>query len=744
MSQVFISYSRRNLDFAKQLVDDLQKAGLKVWFDQISIEPGEQWDAAIEKGLQSAIAVIVIISPDSMESVNVRNEINFARDNDQLILPVLFQMAQVQLNLESINWVDLSEPKLYQVNLPRLIARLAKEAQLLDEQKLPLSYKVAPPAASAFSGVDEAVGQDAVTVAQDSRQVSQTQLRRYIRALAVISVPFVNSDGDVSPTNPLDINLAWRNLAQAVTTAYQLPGDATGAPLALVRLAPPTANNLTKALNIDGADGYQIVHLVAQATNNTLFLENEDGSADGVQATRFKTVFGETTAKLLVCDTPLTDELVAQLLTETPLQAVIAPTTVQTEDAILLFNSRFYGRLASGEEVNTAFTAVAESVQASHPQLTYRLKLKDETAPLKLELPPPDQRADKPLIDSGLPPMRNVPVNLGFVGRGKELQNLHGKAFEANIRQMAINGMGGIGKSWVASEYISRFGWRYPDGILWMHICEQTKSEDILGQLLALLEMPATTSPGDLRTALKNRRVLVILDQANEWNDPLEVGEITDFIARVDPLSGTRFMLTAWADVQPLSRTNGTGKIIIQEMPAPEANMLIQRLIEDHNLQSEFDALDNGLAQFTEKTFFTPWLIRKGIDSVKLDGLEYALEDLQDLPDELDTAMDWHIGRQIDNLKDKLSDTRDFLRKLQGVPDSFDRKLAEALAEQTARQHLRELVRRNLLRREGKLYNLPAIVRAYLRQNLPLTDEEQDQVDEAIIKHMLAGQVYTS
>ena len=742
MSHVFISYSRRDLDFAKQLVDDLQKSGLKVWFDQISIEPGMQWDAAIEEGLKAAIAVIVIISPDSMESINVRNEINFARDNDQLILPVLFKPAQVQLNLESINWVDLSQPTLYQANLPRLIARMAREVQLLDEKKLPLGYKVSPPAASLFSGIGEAVGQDVVTVAQDSRQVSQTQLRRYIRTLAVIAAPFVNKDGEASAANALDINLAWRNLAQAVTTAYQLPGDTTGAPLALVRLAPPTASNLTKALNIDGADGYQIIHLVAQAQNGTLLLENEDGSADGVQATRFKAIFGESKVKLLVCDAPLADEFVDKLLAETPLQAIIAPITPELEDATLLFNSRFYGRLASGEAVNTTFTAVTDGLKASHPQLSYRLKLKNEAEALTLDLPPVGQRADKPLIDSGLPPMRNVPVNLGFVGRGQELQGLHSKAFESNIRQMAINGIGGIGKSWVASEYISRFGWRYPDGILWMRICEQTKSEDILGQMLALLEMSATTAPGDLRNELKNRQVLVILDQANEWNDPLEVGEITDFIARVDPLSGTRFMLTAWADVEPLSRTNGTSKIVLQEMPPNEASILIQRLIKDHNLQSEFDGVANGLAQFTEKTFFTPWLIRKGIDAVKLDGLEYALEDLAELPDELDAAMDWHIGRQVDSLKDDLVDTRDFLRKLQGVPDSFDRKLAEALATQTARQHLRELVRRNLLRREGKLYNLPAIVRAYLRQNLPLSDEEQDQVDEAIIKHMLADQVY--
>ncbi|KAB2854576.1 MAG: toll/interleukin-1 receptor domain-containing protein, partial [Anaerolineae bacterium] len=113
MSHIFVSYSRRNLTFVTQLVKDLQQAGLAVWFDQISIQPGDIWEAAIEQGLKEAIAVVVVISPDSMASEYVRKEVNFAQESDQLILPVLYQSAPLFLNLQTIQWVDLSSETVY-------------------------------------------------------------------------------------------------------------------------------------------------------------------------------------------------------------------------------------------------------------------------------------------------------------------------------------------------------------------------------------------------------------------------------------------------------------------------------------------------------------------------------------------------------------------------------------------------------------------------------------------------------
>ena len=710
MSHVFISYSRKDEAFARQLVADMQAAGLNVWFDRTSIPAGANWDKAIEEGLVNAVAVVIILSPDSMASDNVRNEINFARDNNQLLLPVLHRPTRVILNLGTINWIDLSTAELYQANLKTLVGRVQLELETMKTQ-------MPPPEASQFSGVAVESQQDNLTVASDSRQVSQTQLRRYLRTLAVIAAPF--SEGGPSKAGYIDLSLAWRNLASAIA---QIPQESDSIPLALVRLSPPTPTMLERAVN-----DYQILHLVAHSEGDVLYLEDEQSMEATLTPSRVDDIFENSSIELVVVHNPLGEGLVRSLLNHAK---VVVHAIQSPDDAVAtVFDTRFYSRLTAGESIRSAYDAVVNDLPGD---VTYHLHFADGLSDHILTTP--ENPASKSLIAPSLPPMRNVPVNLGFVGQTESLREINEAMSETNARQLALYGLGGIGKSWLASEFVARYAWRFPDGVLWMRISEQTKSEDVIGQLLALLELPARTSSGDLRTILRNRRVLVVLDQANEWSDPLEVGELADFISRLDTLGGTRFMVTAWSGVEPLTRTSGTREFSLDAMSEADAAELLRRLIRAHDLEGEFNTVDK-VRRFLEKTHYTPWLIREGIELVKLDGLEAALEDLEGMPEEVFDRLDFYVGRQVEQLDPPVMS---FLKKLQGLPDSFDRTLASAL-DDTARQHIRDLLRRNLLRRDGTLYNLPATVRAYLRQNHPLTDVEQDRVDEVVIQHLMGA-----
>lgn len=710
MSHVFVSYSRKDEDFTRRLVRDLKNAGLDVWFDRESIQPGEQWDKEIEEGLRAAIAVIVVLSPDSMASDNVRNEINFARDNDQLILPVLFRPTQVILNLESIQWIDLSSVELYKANLITLVDRITKGTALMNNR-----FQTPDLDAGLFSGVSLEAARDRLTIANDSRQVSPAQLKRYLRILAVIASPF--SRVGSSKAAYIDLSLSWRNLASAIAQ-HPLEGDSV--PVALVRLAPSTAANLDQTLET----GYQIVHLMAHSSSDMLYLETEHGLEDRLTASRLAAIFAGKEVDIVVSHQPLGLALTEAL--QAHVKAIVQPNTRPSEALIQLFDTRFYGRLSNGDDLNKAFEA-AQLVLPSNSGIRYTL-LGDAT------LERPENPAEKPLIDPSLPRLKNVPVNLGFIGRSLALREVSEVTHDGAVRQMAIYGLGGIGKSWLAAEFVARYGWRFPDGILWMRISEQTKSEDIIGQLLALLELPASTSPGNLRTLLRNRSVLVVLDQANEWLDRLEIGELADFVARLDPVSGTRFIVTAWSSVEPLTHTSGTRSFILTEMTEDDARHLVEYLIEAHDLEADFNAVPDAIDRLLAHTHQTPWLIREAIELIKLDGLESTLEDLQSYPENVVSHLMFYVGRQVERLE---ADSLLFLTRLQGIPDSFDRDLAQAISETDTRDILRNLLRRNLLRREGRLYNLPATVRSYLRRRHPLSDAVQDRIDESVIKHML-------
>ena len=79
-SSAFISYSREDSEFALRLAQDLKAAGANVWLDQTDITPGHPWDNAIEDALTNAPEMLVILSPGSAKSQNVRDEIGLTRE----------------------------------------------------------------------------------------------------------------------------------------------------------------------------------------------------------------------------------------------------------------------------------------------------------------------------------------------------------------------------------------------------------------------------------------------------------------------------------------------------------------------------------------------------------------------------------------------------------------------------------------------------------------------------------------
>jgi hypothetical protein len=731
MPHVFISYSRRDVDFANRLVDDLEAVGLPIWFDQKSIEPGANWDAAIEQGLNESIAIIVIISPDSMTSDNVRNEINFARDNDQRIIPVLYRFAQVFLNLETLNWVDLSSDQLYSKNLIKLLVFLSEEFNL--SATIPIINQTATVELTGISGVEIEVAQRHIVTATNTHQIAHTQQHRYLQVLSVITAPFANSSGEGPPEHPLDPTNEWRKLASSITAASQLSGE-QGVPIALTRLMPPTIEHLGHELS---NSSQQILHLVCYSRDDILYFENEWGHEDLLFPQRLIGYLHDSAIALLILDGEISTSAALLILEESPIQAIISLDAFISNEATNFFARRFYAEMAMGHSVGRAFDESIEALHEGFPEEAtyYQLVFKAGQDDLQLDLPSELDRAEQSLIDSGLPLMRGVPINHGFVGQRHPLTELSKEIVSAAFRQIAIYGLGGIGKSWVAAEYVVRQGWRYPDGIVWIRITEQSKSEDVIGQLLALLELPTDTTWAILRELLRERQVLIVLDQADEWGDPLEIGELADFIARLDNIGGTRVLLTSWGPVQPLTFTSGTEENFVNELPADEAERLVWQLVQQYDLNDQFPD-QAAVDSFLERTLFIPWLIHEGMRIVRHSSLAAALADLEDLTSDVSDVFEHFINTQFERLSDA---ARRLLQRLQGLPDGFDRRLVERIGGDDTRDGLRELMRYNVLQREGNLYQIPAIVRKLLRDYAPLSDEDRDKIDEMVIQHLLSS-----
>ena len=76
MMQVFISHAtHEDGAFANRLASDLERLGVDTWIAPKSIPAGEDWEQAIEQGIQTSPIFLLVITPSSMDSNWVQEEI---------------------------------------------------------------------------------------------------------------------------------------------------------------------------------------------------------------------------------------------------------------------------------------------------------------------------------------------------------------------------------------------------------------------------------------------------------------------------------------------------------------------------------------------------------------------------------------------------------------------------------------------------------------------------------------------
>jgi len=108
-TEVFVSYSRKDADFARQLNTALQEAGKTTWFDQESISTGVDFENEIFKGISSADNFLFVISKDAVESEYCEREVNYASEQSKRFISVLHRETDPALMPEAlrvINWID--------------------------------------------------------------------------------------------------------------------------------------------------------------------------------------------------------------------------------------------------------------------------------------------------------------------------------------------------------------------------------------------------------------------------------------------------------------------------------------------------------------------------------------------------------------------------------------------------------------------------------------------------------------
>jgi len=106
MPQVFISYSRKDIKFARRLAGDLEKAGFDVWWDISDLKGGDDWVRIIPAAIEASQHFVVLLTPDSIQSEWVAKEYTYAIVKRKKIVPAMIKTCPVPFALNTLNYVN--------------------------------------------------------------------------------------------------------------------------------------------------------------------------------------------------------------------------------------------------------------------------------------------------------------------------------------------------------------------------------------------------------------------------------------------------------------------------------------------------------------------------------------------------------------------------------------------------------------------------------------------------------------
>ncbi len=143
MSDVFISYSRKDIAFARLLQESLQQSQIDTWIDWDRIPIGERWWEEICEAIENANIFMFVISQNSIGSNVCKDEIHHALKNHKRIIPIIVDqlspetVSQFAPELPAINWIIFEKDHIFRIEENPDVQSEKPEDQLIALPKAP-------------------------------------------------------------------------------------------------------------------------------------------------------------------------------------------------------------------------------------------------------------------------------------------------------------------------------------------------------------------------------------------------------------------------------------------------------------------------------------------------------------------------------------------------------------------------------------------------------------------------------
>jgi hypothetical protein len=116
---LFCSYAHSDMNEVFKIINKINQMGYRIWYDE-GITPGIEWPEAIGRALLKCDQYIVFMTPNAINSRNVRNEINLAYSKEKDLLVIFLEPTRLsggmQLQLGTVHCIkkyELTSPQFY-------------------------------------------------------------------------------------------------------------------------------------------------------------------------------------------------------------------------------------------------------------------------------------------------------------------------------------------------------------------------------------------------------------------------------------------------------------------------------------------------------------------------------------------------------------------------------------------------------------------------------------------------------